>query len=143
MLLPIGVADDCDRRVPAQGFFLRQGADDGGEGAPRVALLPEPDHGEVVGHGVGEDAVLGANVRVGRVRKSAIRFRVLLVLGKHLDHLQWLRVTGRSEEHSVDETEDSGVGANAERENDDGRDREPWRFEKLAQGELKILDRIR
>jgi hypothetical protein len=32
----------------------------------------------------------------------------------------------------VDEAENRGVGADAESENDDGRDGEPWRFEKLA-----------
>jgi mannose-6-phosphate isomerase-like protein (cupin superfamily) len=42
----------------------------------------------------------------------------------------------------VDETEDSRVGTDAEGENDYGRDGEPWRFEKLAPGELKILDHI-
>jgi hypothetical protein len=42
----------------------------------------------------------------------------------------------------VDETEDSGVGADAKGENDHSRDGEPWRFEKLAQGKLKILNHI-
>jgi hypothetical protein len=158
VFLPISIADDRNRRVPAQGLFLgqerppaRQGnakdgevirADNGGERAPRVALLAEADHGEVVGHHVGKDAVLGANVRVGGIREAAIRFGILFVLGKNLNHLLRLRVTGRSEEHGMDKTEDSRVGANAEGENDHRRDGEPGRFEKLAQSEPKILDHI-
>jgi hypothetical protein len=42
----------------------------------------------------------------------------------------------------VDETEDGGVGANPEGEHNHSRDGEPWRFEKLAHGELKILDHM-
>jgi hypothetical protein len=85
---------------------------------------------------------LGADVRVGRIGKTAIRFWVLFVLGENLDHLLWLRVTGLSEEHRVDETEDSGVSADAQGENDHGCDCEPGRFEKLAQSESKVLDHI-
>jgi hypothetical protein len=43
----------------------------------------------------------------------------------------------------VDETEDGGVGANAEGENDYGRDSESGRFEKLTKSKLKVLDHMR
>jgi hypothetical protein len=43
----------------------------------------------------------------------------------------------------VDEAEDGGISANAEGENDYGRERESRRLEKLPEGELKILDHMK
>jgi hypothetical protein len=42
----------------------------------------------------------------------------------------------------VNEAEDGRVGANAEGENDHGRESEPRRLVKLAESELEILDHI-
>src|SRR2546430_1560728 len=158
MFLPVGVADDRDRRVAAERFlFRREGAsagegnaengkiiraDDSTKGAPRVALLAESDHSEVVGHDIGEDGVLGADVLVSRVGKAAIRFRVPFVLRENLDDFLRLRIRRRREEHRVDEAEHGGIRADAERENDGSRGRKSWRLEKLAESESKIVDHM-
>ena len=158
MFLPVGVADDRDWNVAPECFLFRRErptadernaedgkiirADDAAESAPRVAFLAEADHGEVVRHHVGEDRILAADVLVGRIRKTAICFRVLLVLRENLDDFLRFRVRRWREKHRVDEAEHRGVRADAERENDHSRGGESWRLEKLSDSELKILDHM-
>ena len=156
---PIIVTDNGHRRAAARRFlFSRKGtplhrentqhreiirADDVGEGASRVAFLADPDHAQIVPEDVGEDRVLFADVAVGGIRKFAERFRILFVLGKELNDLRRIVVMGRSKQHRIDETEDGGVRADAERENDHRRDGEPRRLPKLPKSELEILNHIR
>src|SRR5437588_2949651 len=158
VFLPIGVADDRDWRVATKLFFFRREgstadernsedgkiirADDPAKRPPRVAFLAEADHGEVVRHHVGEDRILAADVLVGRIRKTAKRFRILFVLRENLNDFLRFRVRRWREKHRVDEAEHRGVRADAERENDHSRGGESWRLEKLPDSELKILDHM-
>ena len=58
-----------------------------GEGAPRSRALANADHGEVVRHHPGENAVLLANIDVGRIGKPPKRLRVFFVLREDLHDL--------------------------------------------------------
>ena len=116
-LLPIVVAHDRDRRVAAGCFLFRReraalhrhhahdreiiGAHHVGERAPRAAFIAHADHGEVVRHHTGENAVLLADIEVGRIGKTAKRLRIFLILRKDLHDLVRLRVMGRLEQHRV------------------------------------------
>ena len=138
--LPIVVAHDRDRRVAAGCFLFRPegaalhrhhshdreiiGAHHVGERATRAAFIAHADHGEVVRHHPGEDAVLIADIDVGRIGKTAKRLRIFLILRKDLHDLVRLRVMGRLEQQRVHEAEDGGVRANPEREHNDRRRRE-------------------
>ena len=157
--LPIVVAHDRDRRVAAGCFLFRPeraalhrhhshdreiiGAHHVGERAPRAAFIAHADHGEVVRHHPGEDAVLIADIEVGRIRKPAKRLRVFLILRKDLHDLVRLRVMGRLEEQRVHEAEDGGVRPNPEREHDDRRRRESPRLHELSKCKSKVVKHIR
>ncbi len=50
-----------------------------------------------------------------------------------------VRVRQRAEEDGVDDAEDGGVGADAEREGEDGHEREAGRFAELAESEAEVV----
>ena len=110
--------------------------------APRVVLLADADHGDAMPGDAREDRVLLANVGQRRIRKCAEHFRVLHVLRKNLHELVRSRVSRRREQHRMDETEDGGVGADAEGQHEDGRDRKARRLEELPDRETEIVDHL-
>ena len=154
--LPVCVTDDRHGRIASRRFLFREKraparewntehreivrSHDGGERAACIAFLSEADHGEIERHRVGEDAVLFANIAIGRVGKSAKSLGVLFVLRKNLHQLRRLRITRWRKEHRVHQTEDRRVGANAERQDNYRRNREPRRLKKLPDRKLKILN---
>ena len=55
------------------------------------------------------------------------------------DELAGVRVRQRIQEHAVDDGEERGVGADAERQGEDGDDAKRRRLEEHAEGEAKVL----
>src|ERR1700686_4524117 len=156
VLLPVTITDNRDRRVVAGRFLFRQKctasrqrnaedgkivrSDDGTERTAGIAFLAEANKREVEPHYVTEDGVLLANVEISRIGKSAEFFRILLVLGKELDHFVRFGIGRRGKEKPVHQTENGSVHANAEREYGYRCNRERRRLEKLPNGKPKVLN---
>src|SRR5947207_15807598 len=100
MFLPVSITDDYYRRAASRYFFVRQKratlgqrnaehgkiirANNGAERATCIALLSDPDERHMIRHGVGEAAVLNADVFISRIRNAPVSFRSLFVLRKYL-----------------------------------------------------------
>ena len=156
LLLPVAVTDNRDRRILAGRFFFRQkGAalrrlntqnsevirgDDIGESPARGPLVADTDHREIVRHHAGEGAVLLADIEIGRIRKTAESLRIFLILRIDLHDLARLFVSRRLEEHRVHETEDGGVRANPEGEDDDRSRGETPRLHQLPESESEVVE---
>ena len=111
--------------------------------ALRIAVAGEIDAAPAVGvpeaADVGERRALRAPVVEIERRHGRVEHSGGAIGGVHLEQLLRVRKWQRSQQHAVDDGEDRGVRADAERERDDGGDRERGRGAELAQRVGEIL----
>jgi hypothetical protein len=83
--------------------------------------------------------VLRSPVKEIGIRRSA-RLRIVRVYGFRLDHALWLAVGQRSQHHRVHNTENRGVGPNAQCKRDNGHAGEARAIAQLPERVPNILD---
>jgi hypothetical protein len=84
-------------------------------GAQRAVMLVGPAAGDRGGHGASEEIRVGRHVQVRRVRVEILTARVGRAL-VDVDQAVGLRERRMPEQDGVDETEDRGIGADSESE---------------------------
>ena len=132
---PPGGERDAERVEVVRG-------DDGDERAARGVAGRHPDHRKGVGHQAVEDvAGLLANVGEVGVREGAIAIRLGAVAAEEADEITRLS-RERLEHERVHEREHRAVGADPDREDEDGDEREARRLGKRPNREAQILDHM-
>ncbi len=107
----------------------------------RASGETEAHIGDVAAEHSAEDRILIAEVRVHRVGDfvAAVVAAVMLAAGPQQHKLLWIFDRKRTQQHLIDQGENSGVGSNAERQRQGGNQQERRGFAEGPHGEEKIL----